>query len=115
MISRKELENAINEYENKADSYNDCQRLATYYTIYDKLYNSHEDVGRYEYSEMPQPIEAVPENEIVGDYGDSEFLQTISGRDTAQAWAVIDELMTALKVIQPKLYDSVLRRITSKA
>ena len=43
----------------------------------------------------------------------SEFLQAISGRKSAEMWAVMGELMDTLQAINPRLYNSVLRKINS--
>ena len=43
----------------------------------------------------------------------SEFFQAISGRKSAEMWAVMGELMDTLQAINPRLYNSVLRKINS--
>ena len=43
----------------------------------------------------------------------SEFFQAISGRKPAEMWAVMGELMDTLQAINPRLYNSVLRKINS--
>ena len=43
----------------------------------------------------------------------SEFFQAISGRKSADMWAVMGELMDTLQAINPRLYNSVLRKINS--
>lgn len=42
---------------------------------------------------------------------ESEFGQEIKGRDTAAVLRLMDELMTTLSAIQPRLYDGVMRRL----
>ena len=37
----------------------------------------------------------------------SEFFQAISGRKSAEMWAVMGELMDTLQAINPRLYNSV--------
>ena len=51
--------------------------------------------------------------EMVGEYGDSDFLLAVSGKDPAKAWTVVDELMDTLSLVNRKVYDSVLRKIKS--
>lgn len=101
MISKRELENAIDEIERKCNcNYDDCQKLATYYTLYNELYG-----------EPVQP-KAVPlEEEIVDVIGDSEFIKSINGKQAKKMWAVMDELLETLKIINDKLYYSVIRRL----
>ena len=43
----------------------------------------------------------------------SEFFQAISGRKSAEMWAVMGELMDTLQAINPRLYNSVLRKINN--
>ena len=45
--------------------------------------------------------------------GSGEFFQAISGRKSAEMWAVMGELMDTLQAINPRLYNSVLRKINS--
>ena len=59
-------------------------------------------------AETPQ-ITAAPET--VGEYGSSEFLQAIVGKDPATCWGVMDELMDDLSVINPRVYAGVMRKI----
>lgn len=42
---------------------------------------------------------------------DTEFAQAILNKDPYDVIAVMDELMSTLQVINPKLYSSVMRRI----
>ena len=43
----------------------------------------------------------------------SEFFQAISGRKSAEMWAAMGELMDTLQAINPRLYNSVLRKINN--
>ena len=43
----------------------------------------------------------------------SEFFQAISGRKSAEMWVVMGELMDTLQAINPRLYNSVLRKINN--
>ena len=45
--------------------------------------------------------------------GNSEFFQAISGRKSAEMWAVMGELMDTLQAINPRLYKSALRKLTN--
>lgn len=98
MLSKRELVDAINELEESPRSYQDCAKLATFYSLYDHLY--------------PEVMQGYSgQAEIVGGYGDSEFLRAIADKDAAFAWGLMDELMSAVKVLNPRLYDSVLRKL----
>lgn len=82
-------------------------RLASLYTIRDHIAD---DVPKYERSYSQA---APPEEDVVGEYGDSDFLQAVCGKDSATAWAVMDELMDTLKVVNEKVYNSVMRKISN--
>lgn len=43
--------------------------------------------------------------------GNSEFFQAISGRKSADMWAVMGELMDTLQAINPRLYAGVMRKL----
>ena len=43
----------------------------------------------------------------------SDSYQAISGRKSAEMWAVMGELMDTLQAINPRLYNSVLRKINN--
>lgn len=94
MFTKRELLAAIKECENAPANYQCIEKLAHLYTVYDHLYTESAQV----------PI--VKEESIIGDYGESDFLQAISGQDATTVWALMDELMDALKVLNPKLYDN---------
>lgn len=61
------------------------------------------------YSGAPAPVTAEPAT--VGEYGDSEFLLAVAGKDPAKAWAVVDELMDTLAMVNSKVYNSVMQKI----
>lgn len=100
MITKRELEKAIDEIERKdSTTFQDCQKLATFYTIYNQLY------GEVEPKSVPI------EQEIVHAIGETDFIKSINGKQAEKMWAVMDELLTTLSVINDKLYDSVLRKV----
>ena len=46
-----------------------------------------------------------------GNGGSSDFLQAVSNVDTTAALNVLDELMSALYVANPKVYNGVMRKL----
>lgn len=97
MFSKRELLDAIAECERQPQSYPDCAKLATFYTLYDHLY--------------PGTTTKEVEETVVGSYGESEFLRAVSGCSAEKAWLVIDELVGTIALMQPKLSDSVIEEI----
>lgn len=45
--------------------------------------------------------------------GDAEFLKMCSGKPVSEVFAVIDELMEAVKISNSRLYECVQRKLTS--
>lgn len=99
MITRRELIEAIEDCEAAPMSYQNCQKLATFYSLYDHLF-----------AEPSRGGQAVFET-VVDVRGESDFLNRVNGVSAARAWAVMDELMEAVKVLNPRMYDGVMRRL----
>lgn len=103
MISKHELEQAIQECETSPPSYQIIQKLADLYTVYDHLYNNkNTDVSLIQES-------------VIDNYGDSEFFSAICGKNPEKVWIIIDELMSVLSGIIPKLYKGTIEKIIDKS
>lgn len=59
----------------------------------------------YSYAPPPEP------SETVGRYGDSEFLEAVDGKPINGVMQIMDELVGSMQVLQPRIYDSVMRRV----
>lgn len=112
MITKQDLDAAIAECQGKRNpDSSTCIKLAAFYTIKEHLFP--ERVGNanmlpdYSYASAPD------ENDdgLVAIDSDTEFARAVDGRKQEDVWPVIDELMTALKTIQPRLYDAVLSKL----
>lgn len=101
MFSKSELLDAIEDLEMAPATYQNAEKLATFYTLYDHLYVRKEPVSRIE------SIEEV----VIGDYGGSEFFQAVMDKKADDVWMIIDELMETIKVMQPKLYQATIDKI----
>ncbi|MBO5941568.1 MAG: hypothetical protein J6R18_10285 [Kiritimatiellae bacterium] len=105
MVTRQDLDEAIRECEGAPATYAVCQKLAVLYTVRDYLYGN---LG----SRMSHAEENGRKREdMIGDYGDSEFLRLVCGKAAAEVWDILGELMETLQIINPRLYDGVMRRI----
>lgn len=112
MITKQDLDAAIAECQGKRNpDSSTCIKLAAFYTIKEHLFP--ERVGNSDllptYSYAPAPNEN--QDAYVTIDSDTEFAQAVDGRKQKDVWPVIDELMTALKTIQPRLYDAVLSKL----
>ncbi len=109
MITEQDLKAAIAECEGTRNpNANTCIKLASYYTILDKLKTDAQGnptpiVSRsdalYSYSPGELP------------YSGSEFSRAVGKKNIDQVFPIIDELMDALMVLNPRLYKSVIRKI----
>ena len=107
MLDIRELEYWISRYEKEADKLDQMPTLSALYSIRDRLAGEAQTIPQATaYSEAPAPAGAT-----LGLYGDSDFLRAVDGKDPSAAWSVMDELMETLRVVNPRAYDSVLRKI----
>ena len=61
----------------------------------------------YSYAPAPEAVETTIDYE-----SDTDFGRRIYGRDPAEVWPLVDELVSeALRVINPRLYDGFMRRL----
>lgn len=107
----KEIEWAIQELEKEESSFPVYAKLANLYTVRNEMLGlsaSQPQIAAY--SEAAGPA-AEPAMESMPQYGDSEFLTAVEGKDPAKVWAIIDDLMDALQVVNRRAYDNVIRKL----
>ena len=90
VISIDEINKEIDKLESQGQTYQTIEILAALYTVRD-----HATISKYGVQVEPT----------------SEFLTTCSCCQLDSVLAVMDELMSLLQAIQPKLYDGVMRRL----
>lgn len=106
MLDALEIRKEIARLEFEESSYTNYAKLANLYTIQDRMGRAAaEEPVEHRYSAAP------PVTESIGVYGDSDFLRSIAGKDPAQIWQIIDELMETLSLVNHRAYDSVLRKV----
>lgn len=106
MIRENDLREAIAEMQGqKNPNANTCIKLAAYYTILDHIT---EQEPRTFYSDMASYSAG---SSAIEYEGDSDFAKAIKGRDPSDVWPVIDELMTTIQVIHPRLYTGVMAKL----
>lgn len=101
MIREEDLLEAIAECQGERNpNAQTCRNLAAYYTILDHVrYNP-------QVSHDSPPIE-----ESVAYDGESDFARLVRGKSISDVMGLMDELMDTLQVIQPRLYDAVMRKL----
>lgn len=108
MIREEDLREAIAECQGKRNpDASTCIKLSAYYTIMREMYPHGQDDGApvipaRSFASAPEEVEYE---------GDSEFARLCRGRSVSYIMPILDELMDALQVIHPRLYDSVIRRL----
>ncbi len=108
MLERRELDERIAEIKNKRDqTVGEIRDLAAFIIARDDL-GKEEAVGSY--GDAAPATAAIVET-VIGEHGDSDFLQLIAGRDAEHVWAVLDEAMETLRAMEPRFYAGILRRI----
>lgn len=118
MIKESELQEAIAYYQGKLDpNSNDVVKLAACLIVQDMMF------GKFEHLSTPEePLRLIPsysyapppENvETIIDYtSDTDFGRLIYGRNAAEIWPIIDELVSeAMQALNPRLYDALFRKL----
>lgn len=104
MITENDLNSAIAEcHGRKNPDAKTCMMLAAFYTIKREMFGDHDQSS---YSYAPAPTSAID-----FDSG-SEFARLIDGREQKDVLLVMDELMNTLSVIQPRLYNAVIEKLS---
>lgn len=95
MISLETIEREIEEIESTKDTtYRTCERLAWLYIVRDHL----------------RPTQA-PSDHRTQTIGGSEFLEASSGVSYPALMGILDEHMSALAIVNSKLYESIIDKI----
>lgn len=112
MITEQDLQEAIAECLGQRDpNANTCIKLAAYYTIQNELFGNRDQsvVNQIPTYSRAGPIE---EPETYVDFlSDSEFSRAINGMESRQAWAMVDELVETVRILNPRLYNSLMRKM----
>lgn len=103
MITERELLQAIRECEAEPITQNKIGKLADFYIIHDHLFGEPYEIS----NSGTKKIET-----IVSVVGDSEFIKAVNGRKSQKTWEIMDELMQATKALHPRMYDSVISKIS---
>lgn len=105
MITLEALKAAIAECKGERNpNANTCFKLAAYYIIMREEYG---EEPAYSYSSAPESSV----EERADYYSNTEFGQTIQGKDVISVLEVMDELVTILQAIQPQIYNGVMRKL----
>ena len=103
----------IKKLEQADASWNNVERLSWLYTVYDHLNKKDQAkepapvIPRVETikKEVAVPVEVIPKN------GEGRFMKAAGGKDITSVMKIVNELMEATEVLNPKLYEVILARI----
>lgn len=112
MIHEQELEDAIAQMRGDPNpNANTCMKLAAYYVIRDHM----EPGVQAETVNPPVPAgytyAAGRESEPLPLMGDSEFYHAIQGLDAKSVLPLFNELLEAVSVFQPRMYENTIRKL----
>lgn len=104
MITERDLKEAIAECQGvRNPDANTCIKLAAFLTIQREMFGEEIPTRSFTYAPATGQI----------DYdSDTEFARLIKGKNPDDVWSVIDELMTTLDAVHPRLYDAVIRELS---
>jgi hypothetical protein len=109
VITERDLDEGIAECQGQRNpNANTCLKLAAFLTIKKELFGRDADVPAGAYSGSAPPLSM---SNTVEYKSDTEFAQAIRGMDTNKVMALMDELMTTLATLSPRLYAGVMQRI----
>lgn len=109
MILEQDLREAIAECQGKRNpDANTCIKLAAYFTILQNMYPEQKTEQKTEPAFYQM---ASGKNPVIEYDSGSEFSRAVNGRNPSEIMPVIDELMTTLQVLHPRLYDGVLNKL----
>ena len=57
------------------------------------------------------PVQKEVKKEVIDEYGDTEFLQAVAGAEAEQVFKIMDEMVSVIQTLQPRLYDATLQQL----
>ena len=106
MITIDALKQAITECEAvRNPTASTCIKLAAYYTILNGIKaDDQAQTEKVAYSYSNEPYKRL-------EFGNAEYSNIIEQKGIENCWPVIEDMFAAVMVIEPKLYESVIRKL----
>lgn len=111
MVDVREIDGAIAELENSELTMTRVKNLAALYVVKNQQIAEVSSAAKKEERQDPVRYYEAAEPSTRAAVGGSDFLQAVSNVDTSAALNVLDELMSALYVANPKVYNGVMRKL----
>lgn len=104
MITEKELLNEIENCQQEPITGSKREVLADLIIIYDYFF------GEPNYSNYSYSSEV--ETPILKTNSDTEFLKVVNGKNAENVLNILDELMSAIEALHPRMYSQVIQKIS---
>lgn len=111
MVDVREIDGAIAEIENSELTMTRVKNLAALYVVKNQQLADVSHAPQKAERQEPVRYYEAAEPSTRAAVGGSDFLQAVSNVDTTAALNVLDELMSALYVANPKVYNGVMRKL----
>jgi len=111
MVDVREIDGAIAEIENSELTMTRVKNLAALYVVKNQQLADVPPAPREAERQEPVRYYEAAEPPVRAAVGGSDFLQAVSNVDLTDALGVLDELMSALSVANPKVYNGVMRKL----
>lgn len=116
MITEQALQEAIAECQGERNpNANTCLKLASYYTIRNELFGNSDKLAHvadnatahaYSYAPPPEAVEST-----ISYSSDTEFGRLVGGRNPDEVWPVVDELISVVQALNPRLYKAFIQKL----
>lgn len=112
MITEQDLQEAIAECQGvRSPTANTCIKLAAFLTIQREMFGEERLVDTNKTSRSGYSYAAPLAESAIQYNGETEFAEAVNGKDPGKVWPIMDELMTAVKVLNSPLYAGVMRKL----
>lgn len=114
MIDLREIYETIDELRRDGTTIGQAEKLALLYIAADYMEREtpRQSAQNYAHAAAPEPVKEMPM--VVTTRGTSEFLAACEGVPVEDVLSVLDEHMEAIRVIYPREFDAILRRLDEK-
>ena len=110
MITEQDLKQAIAECQGERHpNASTCLKLAAFLIIQRELYGQTPSLpapASYSYATGPEA-----DVHTIDYRGESDFSHVIHGKRDDDIWAIMDEMMSTVQVVYPRLYDAVMAKL----
>ena len=117
MITEHDLQEAIAECQGvRNPNASTCLKLAAFLTIQREMFGKQNEGVAQVYASVPTGSYSYdqPPKSVIQYESDTEFANVVDGMNQDDFMNVMDELMSTIQVVQPRIYASVLRKLQEK-